>query len=420
MSSALLRPWRHPGQLGRAAAYTSAGLVLTTVSFTVTVTLLFSALGLAATVVLAVPTAWLLFAAARWFSALERSRAAVLLGVTVPDAVPPLEATGWLRRLGERITSRHRWREVAHHIAAFPISILGWSVVVTLWSGALALLALPAYVGLLPGDAARFWLFDATQGPATIALAAVGAVGLAVVAPWATVLAAELQLRLAERLLGRTTEMEWADVARRLERRRSAAVDSAEAERRRIERDLHDGAQQRLVALAAELGAAREKFDEDPDGARVLLANAHEESKAALKEIRDLVRGIHPVILEDRGLDAALSAVVARMPIPVELDVRLGERPAAAAESAAYFVVSEALANVARHAEATRANVAVARAGDRLVVEVRDDGRGGADASRGTGLQGLRERVTGLGGTLHVLSPVGGPTTVSVELPCGS
>jgi signal transduction histidine kinase len=253
-----------------------------------------------------------------------------------------------------------------------------------------------------------------------VALSVVGAAGLAVVAPWATLFAAELQLRLAERLLGRTSDMEWADVARRLEHRRSAAVDSAEAERRRIERDLHDGAQQRLVALAAELGAARERFDEDPEGARVLVADAHEEAKAALKEIRDLVRGIHPVILEDRGLDAALSGVVARMPIPVELDVQVAERPPPTAESAAYFVVSEALANVARHAEATRAQVAVARAGDRLVVEVRDDGRGGADASRGTGLQGLRERVTGLGGTLHVLSPVGGPTTISVELPCGS
>jgi signal transduction histidine kinase len=420
MSSALLRPWRHPGELARAAAYTSVGLVLTTLSFAVTLTLLFGTLGLAATVVLAVPSAWLLFTAARGLSALERSRAAVLLGVTVPDAVPPLETTGWLRRLGERLTSRHRWREVVHHLAAFPVALVGWSVVVTLWSGSLALVLLPAYVAALPGDAARFWLFDATAGPTTVALAALGAVGLILVAPWATLLAAELQLRLAERLLGRTTDMEWADVARRLERRRSAAVDSAEAERRRIERDLHDGAQQRLVALAAELGAAREKFDADPEAARVLVADAHEEAKAALKEIRDLVRGIHPVILEDRGLDAALSAVVARMPIPVELDVRLPERPTATAESAAYFVVSEALTNVARHAEATRAHVAVARAGDRLVVEVHDDGHGGADASVGTGLQGLRERVTGLGGTLHVLSPVGGPTTISVELPCGS
>jgi signal transduction histidine kinase len=132
------------------------------------------------------------------------------------------------------------------------------------------------------------------------------------------------------------------------------------------------------------------------------------------------VRGIHPVILEDRGLDAALSAVVARSPVPVSLDVAVAERPSATVESAAYFVVAEALTNVARHAHATRARVAIARAGDRLIVEVRDDGIGGADPSGGTGLQGLRDRVTALGGTMHIVSPDGGPTTLLVDLPCAS
>ena len=206
-----------------------------------------------------------------------------------------------------------------------------------------------------------------------------------------------------------------------LETSRSAAVDSAEAERRRIERDLHDGAQQRLVALAANLGAAREKLDHgEIEEGRTMVAVAHEEAKSALREIRDLVRGIHPVILEDRGLDAALSAVVARSPIPVTLDVDVAVRPPAAVESAAYFVVNEALTNVARHAMATKAFVNIARAGDRLVIEVRDDGIGGADMSLGSGLRGLRDRVAGLGGTMYVISPHGGPTTISVELPCAS
>jgi len=151
-----------------------------------------------------------------------------------------------------------------------------------------------------------------------------------------------------------------------------------------------------------------------------MVATAHEEAKSALKEIRDLVRGIHPVILEDRGLDAALSAVVARSPIPVALDVAVAQRPSPAVESAAYFVVNEALTNVTRHAMATKAHVSIARAGDRLVIEVRDDGIGGADMTRGTGLAGLRDRVAGLGGTMYVISPHGGPTTISVELPCGS
>ena len=225
---------------------------------------------------------------------------------------------------------------------------------------------------------------------------------------------------MARSLLGPTQEAELAAQVTLAETGRTAAVDSAEAERRRIERDLHDGAQQRLVALAANLGAAREKLEQEPEEGREMVAVAHEEAKAALAEIRDLVRGIHPVILEDRGLDAALSAVVARSPVPVSLDVQVAKRPPPAVESTAYFVVNEALTNIARHAQATRAHVSIARAGDRLVVEVRDDGIGGADAAGGSGLQGLRDRVAGLGGTMYVISPAGGPTTISVELPCGS
>ena len=199
-----------------------------------------------------------------------------------------------------------------------------------------------------------------------------------------------------------------------------SAVDSAEAERRRIERDLHDGAQQRLVALAMDLGMARERFEDDPQHAQQLVAEAHEEAKAALVELRDLVRGFNPAILQDRGLDAALSSVVARSPVPVRLDVDVAPRPAATVESTAYFVVTEALTNVAKHAHATEARVSIARRGDRLAIDVTDNGTGGADAARGTGLNGLSERVHTLGGWMQVLSPAGGPTSVLVELPCAS
>ena len=157
-----------------------------------------------------------------------------------------------------------------------------------------------------------------------------------------------------------------------------------------------------------------------PNGRERWWREAHEEAKAALKEIRDLVRGIHPVILEDRGLDAALSAIVAKSPVPVALDVPIADRPPAAIESAAYFIVNEALTNVAHHASATRANVAIARAGDRLVIEIRDNGVGGADPTGGTGLQGLRERVDRPRRQHARDQPPGGPTTISVELPCGS
>jgi signal transduction histidine kinase len=169
-----------------------------------------------------------------------------------------------------------------------------------------------------------------------------------------------------------------------------------------------------------ELGATREHFDEeDKEEVRARVVHAHEEAKAALQEIRDLVRGIHPVLLEDRGLDAALSAVVARAPIPVSLEVDVDPRPSPEVESAAYFVVSEALTNVARHSGATNAAVTLVRAGEHLVVEVRDNGGGGADGDNGgTGIAGLRERAASLGGSIHLDSPPGGPTILRAVLPC--
>jgi signal transduction histidine kinase len=298
---------------------------------------------------------------------------------------------------------------------------------VVTWCGSVALLLLPLYVNGLPGDTAEFGLFDVSSGLGSIAACVVGAVGLAIVAPWTTVGLAAVDSIVAQALLGPSREIELREQVTQLEASRSAAeasrsaaVDSAEAERRRIERDLHDGAQQRLVALAMDLGMARESFDSDPDRARRLVTDAHQEAKAALFELRDLVRGFHPAILEDRGLDAALSAVVARSPIPVQLDVDVNPRPPASVESTAYFVVTEALTNVAKHSGATNARVSIARRGDRLAIDVSDNGDGGADASRGTGLQGLEDRVRGLGGWMQVLSPTGGPTSVLVELPCGS
>jgi signal transduction histidine kinase len=195
-------------------------------------------------------------------------------------------------------------------------------------------------------------------------------------------------------------------------------VDAAEDERRRIERDLHDGAQQRLVALAMDLGMAREKLRTDPQAATELVGEAHEEAKRALAELRDLARGIHPAVLADRGLDAAISALAARSPVPVGVDVATGRLPGPV-ESTAYFVVAEALTNAAKHARAGELAVRIARQGDLLVVEVTDDGAGGADPARGNGLRGLADRVAAIDGRLTVTSPPGGPTLVRAELPCG-
>jgi signal transduction histidine kinase len=201
---------------------------------------------------------------------------------------------------------------------------------------------------------------------------------------------------------------------------RSAVIETEATDLHRIERDLHDGAQQRLVALGMDLGRAKEQFHSHPDRALALITSAHEEAKEALAELRHLVRGFHPAILEDRGLDAALSSVVARCPVPVTLKVDVPKRPSAPVEGTIYFAVTEALANVAKHARATRATVSISARGDRLVVEVADDGIGGARRSPGSGLAGLAERVAAVGGRTQVVSPIGGPTSVFVEVPCAS
>jgi signal transduction histidine kinase len=204
-----------------------------------------------------------------------------------------------------------------------------------------------------------------------------------------------------------------------LETTRAGAVDVQETELRRIERDLHDGAQARLVALGMNLGMAEQKLEADPDAARDLVAEARVGIEEALRELRDLARGIHPPVLTDRGLEAAISSLAHTSAVPVSVSADVPERPPAAVETAAYFVVAEAMANAAKHAGATRIEVRLVRLPSTLVVEVSDDGRGGADPS-GSGLTGLRRRVEALDGTLTLTSPSGGGTTLRAELPCES
>jgi signal transduction histidine kinase len=190
-------------------------------------------------------------------------------------------------------------------------------------------------------------------------------------------------------------------------------------ERRRLERDLHDGAQQRLVSTALDMRLARAKLRRDPTGAETLLAVASDELEAALEELRELARGIHPAVLTDRGLGTAIETLAHRAPVPVELGETPGGRLPEAVELAAYFVVSEALTNVAKYAEATHATVNVAREDGRVVVEVADDGVGGADPERGTGLRGLADRLAVLEGRLEVDSERGRGTTIRARIPCG-
>jgi signal transduction histidine kinase len=201
-------------------------------------------------------------------------------------------------------------------------------------------------------------------------------------------------------------------------RSRSRIVEVAQTERRRLERDLHDGAQQRLVTLSLQLRTLESEFDVNPN-ARRLLDEARHELDESLRELRELARGIHPAVLTEHGLGVALEGLVARATIPVELVIELDSRPPEAVELAAYYLVAESLTNVGKHAEATSARVEVAREDASLVVTVADDGIGGASPDGGSGLRGLADRLEALGGRLEVSSPASGGTRIRADIPCG-
>lgn len=404
----------------RALAYQALSFPLGLCVGVFTIALVAMSTGLAVVVVVDVPVVWFTFFAAANFGAMERSRAAALLGVKLVMTHEPLSSRRWWPRLLERLKSASRWREIGYLSLAFPLLASFGIVILSIWALLLTLAALPAFVSYLPGGSADFGMLRIHAGAGSIAACAVGLVGLVVVAPQLTMALAALDRQTVRWLLGQRPPSTLKRKVEELEISRGAAVDSAQAERARIERDLHDGAQQRLVALAMDLGRARERFDSSPDEARRLVDDAHREAKEALVELRDLARGIHPAILRDRGLDAALSSIIAKCHIPVVISTDLPQRLPDAIESAAYFIVAEALTNVTKHAKATRVDVTIALQNNRLVVEVRDDGRGGAVLSAGGGLSGLSDRVRALGGWLRVLSPLKGPTSVIAELPCES
>jgi len=262
------------------------------------------------------------------------------------------------------------------------------------------------------------WGLTDTWGEA-LAGAAAGIV-LAPLVAWIGAGTARALALAARSLLGPSERERLEHRVGELARTRAAAVDAQASELRRIERDLHDGAQARMVAVTMDLGRAREKLDSDPEAARELVEAAHAEARTAIADLRRLVAGIAPAVLTDRGLDAALSALVASCRVPVSLDVRLGERLPIAVEVAAYFVVSEALVNIQKHADAQHARVHLRLQDGSLIAEVADDGLGGADLGAGSGLSGLRDRVAALDGILVVTSPEGGPTIVRAEIPCAS
>ncbi|MFI6000645.1 sensor histidine kinase [Streptomyces sp. NPDC051366] len=371
-----------------------SNLPLALVGFVYTVTMVATAGGLSVTAIgLPLLAGGLL--ASRQLGRLERARARALLGVRVEEPTPlpgPRRAGGFFPWLWAGVKDPVAWRTVLYELVRLP-----WGVL-------------------------------------TFAVALVGLLVLWPVLPYLVRWLSNVDRLMVRGLLSPSDELERRIAE--LESDRGVVVDTAAADLRRIERDLHDGAQARLVALAMGLGLAKEKLLEDPEGAAAMVDEAHGEVKLALQELRDLARGIHPAVLTDRGLDAALSSVASRCVVPVKVAVDLPERPAAAIEGIAYFTVSELLQNVSKHAEARGASVEVwrtaatggragagvgsgaeAAAGARLLIRVSDDGRGGADAVGGSGLAGLAERLRAVDGVFVVDSPEGEGTVVTAELP---
>ena len=401
----------------RHTAYVVLGGVVGALAAPVMWTLASLATGLLV-VVVGVAFVGLLLLASEGLSRWHRARAAALLGVVVDAPASGAEPgwRGWLARLGRATT----WRQLAYHAFVGPTLLAASAGLVAFcWGGGLVLVTSPLWsrispeVVALPGGL--------LQGVGRIWVSTAVGLGLLAIAPRAARWLSALDIAILRPMLGQTRGEQLSPRVTALEQTRAGVIDAADAERRRIERDLHDGAQQRLTSLALNLGMARSALAPDaPPATRRAIEEAHDEAKQALAELRGFVRGLHPAVLDERGLDAALSGIVARSPVPTSLHVLLAQRPPRTLEAVAYFVVSEALTNVARHSGATRAAVRVTSDAHRLVVEVSDDGRGGATTGAGSGLTGLTNRVASVDGTLTLTSPVGGPTVLRAEMPCVS
>jgi signal transduction histidine kinase len=364
-----------------------------------------AASGVLSLVVVGLPLFCCALIGCRLLSWLERCRALIVDMNPIGARYHPTDGMPVLGKVRVLITDPATWRDVLWSAVIAPLGLASLAVTLVGATLSVLLLAVPLY-------------FPPTS-PYRAVVVVLGVFCLGV-GPWIIRGLSSLQLAAARVLVGPDS---WTSLISRVSQltvSRAAAADAQTGQLRRIERDLHDGAQARLVALAVDLGIALEKLGTEPKEGRRLVEQAHEQSKLALADLRQLVRGIAPTVLEDRGLDAALSAIVANSPVPVTLDVDVPRRLPEAVETAAYFVVSEALANVAKHSGAAACRVRVHESGGIATVEVSDEGRGGADALGGSGLRGLGGRVAALDGWFQVSSPAGGPTVVRAEIPCAS
>jgi signal transduction histidine kinase len=406
----------------RGFAYQLLGLPLGILAFVVAVAG-FSA-GLATLVVwVGVPVLAGTLLACRWFAQLERRLAGWVTGRPLPPHhYRPVRGSG-LSRMVWLLRDPQSWRDLLHAVVSFPVRIAAFVIAVVWTVGGLGGLLAVTWQWSIPydddGGGGLVWLLTGNESRAAeIALNTLAGLLLVTTSPLVVRLLVLAKVGLAKGLL---TNQSAALRARttQLEAGRRAAVQAEAQTLRRLERDIHDGPQQRLVRLNMDLETVARRLDDDPERARPLVAEALVQSREALDELRALSRGIAPPILADRGLGPALAAAAARCPVQVSLDVALpdGRRLEAAVENTAYFVVTEALTNVAKHAQATLCTVSVGMDGDRVLVQVLDNGKGGAHLGKGHGLAGLADRLAAVEGQLDVVSPTGGPTVLTAEIP---
>ncbi len=360
----------------------------------------------------------------RWLGGCQRRFANRMIGTDVKAPQAFRARPGLLGWLGSCLSDGTAWRARLYLVLKLPVGVLGFLVATFFWVYGLGGVTYWIWRPLLPcntsSDGVCHRGVGLTRGiyadhVGSIIVFTLICVVLLIAAPWAVRAALSIDRLLVRVLLGPTS---GAARVEQLERTRAAAVDDSAATLRRIERDLHDGAQARMVSVAMTVGLAREKLAEgaDPATATRLLDTAHVTAKQAITELRDLARGIHPPVL-DAGLDAALATLASYSAVPVRLDVALDDRPDPSIETMTYFCVAELLTNVAKHSGARQATIRARTGGGRLTLTVSDDGRGGAGVGTGTGLSGLADRVATVDGTLTVDSPAGGPTSARVDVP---
>ena len=418
------------GSTWRAVVAILLGFIVSIASLSI-VASLFSAGGSVLLIVIGIPIIALGIEVARLTARIERWRMTLIDDrPLIPRPYRPLDPNP-AAPLGTRLRTwaeaefldSSRWYDVAYVVVAFPLAIIEFVVSLVLWSVSAAFLLTPLALLAARSAGALYWppSSPVSAGEGAVVFFLIGLVLLPIAAT-ATRGMAVLHRSVVEGILCLSPAEALRRDNDRLRGSRAAAVELEAAELRRVERDIHDGAQQRLVSLAIDLALAEGKVDSDPEAAKTLMSGARDQARQALADLRDVVRGSAPGILLDRGLGAALAAVAGRSAIPTYVDDGLapGTRLSPAVERAAYFAVSEALANVGKHGGATRADVSLRRDVGRLIVTIRDDGRGGAAVTEGGGLAGLRDRVQALDGSLAVESPAGGPTILTVELPLGA